>query len=111
MIPRRLSKWIGLVAVIAIYSTATTSWANSARSREKCGLIQSIDREHRALTLLPSKSDKALTFVWNKQTRFIHNSKFDSADSVKEGMRLRVYYHSPFFGKPFATKVVWENGK
>ena len=109
MIAQRLPKLFGLLALLVIFLTATTSWALSPQSREKCGLIQSIDREHRALTLLPSKSDNALTFVWDKQTRFIHNWKIDSADSLKEGRRLCVYYRSPFFGKPYLTKIVWQD--
>jgi len=31
--------------------------------------------------------------------------------SLKEDLRACVYYRSPFFGKPFVTKVVWTNGE
>ena len=109
MIAQRLPKLFGLLALIVICSTATTSWASSPRSREKCGVVQSIDREPRALTLMPSKNGKALTFVWNNQTRLIHNGKFDSADSLKEGTQICAYYRSPFFGKPYLKKIVWQN--
>jgi hypothetical protein len=32
-----------------------------------------------------------------------------SATELKVGMDVTIYYHSPFFGKPYATKVVWTN--
>ena len=43
------------------------------------------------------------------QTQFVRNWEFEGADALKPGTRGRVYYHSPFFGKPFVAKVVWTN--
>ncbi len=111
MIAQKTPKLFGFLALLVICLAATTSWARSPQAREKCGLIQSIDREHRALTVLPAKTDKALKVVWVNQTQFIHNGKLDSAASLQVGAQACVSYHSPFFGKPFATKIVWADGK
>jgi hypothetical protein len=42
-------------------------------------------------------------------TRFIKGWKFTNDTALKMGLRACVYYLSPFFGKPFVTKVVWTN--
>jgi hypothetical protein len=48
---------------------------------------------------------------WNVSTwPVIHNWHFAPADELKDGTRAVVYYRTPFFGKPFVTKVVWVNG-
>jgi hypothetical protein len=44
---------------------------------------------------------------WKPGTSFVRGGEFDRADSLKEGARVCVYYRSPFFGRPFVTKVVW----
>lgn len=47
---------------------------------------------------------------WTKNTRFIYKRELTNAVALKDGLSVVVYYHSPLFGKPFVTKVVWENG-
>ncbi len=49
--------------------------------------------------------------IWTKQTKFIHNAEFAPASELKESATAVVYYRSPFFGRAFATKVVWTNNQ
>ena len=51
-----------------------------------------------------------LTLVWNSQTRFIEGTRSVTAAEVTKGTAVTVSYHTPFFGKRFATKIVIERG-
>lgn len=59
------------------------------------------------MTIQSPKRDLPATFAVKRQTKFIKDWKFADSSAVKEGMRACVYYRSPFFGKPFVTKIVW----
>ncbi len=98
------------VTVLLCLSSADT-WARPPRAREFCGVIQAIDVQSHTLTVQSPKRDQPLTVVWKRDTQFIHDWKFTDSAALKEGLRACVYYRSPFFGKPFVTKVVWVNGK
>ena len=62
------------------------------------------------MTLQCGKDAKALELVWTKQTAFLQDWKFADAASLRTNQAVVVHYRSPFFGKKFATKVVWKNG-
>ena len=85
------------------------AWARPPRAREQCGVLEHIDRETRALAIRRSKECKLLQLAWTRRTKFIWNGEFDSSNSLEEGGYICVYYRSPFFGKPFVTKVTWKN--
>ena len=100
-------KIIGALALMVLGFGSVDAWARPPRAREQCGVLDRIDRETRALTVRRTKEGKPLEVIWTNQTKFIGNWKFDSSSSLKEGSHVCVYYRSPFFGKPFVTKVVW----
>jgi hypothetical protein len=79
----------------------------TVRPREEFGTIQSIDIGTRRLTVNPAREAKPLTLIWNSQTRFLQDWRFTTVEQLKQGTRVTVYYHSPFFGDRFATKIVW----
>lgn len=83
--------------------------ARPPRARELCGVIQAIDLQTCSLTIQSPKRGQPATFAIKSDTRFIKDWKFAESASLKEGLRACVYYRSPFFGKPFVTKVVWVN--
>ena len=101
---------IGLAAIAVVLLSGADSWARPPRAREACGVVQKIDRETKTLTVLSEKRGEPLNVVWKRDTKFIHNRKFAESASLKEDLRACVYYRSPFFGKPFVTKIVWVNG-
>lgn len=101
---------VGLAAVALMLLSAADSWARPPRAREVCGVVQQIDREAHMLTVLSEKKREPLNVVWKRDTKFIHNWKFTDSGSLKEERQACVYYRTPFFGKPFVTKVVWVNG-
>lgn len=86
---------------------APSAEAHAPRARELCGVIQSIDSQSGTLTIQTTKGNAPATFAIKRDTRFLKDWKFGDAGLLKEGLRACVYYHSPFFGKPFVTKVVW----
>jgi len=59
------------------------------------------------LTYAQEKGPQKL--IWNSDTLFLRNWKTVPATELKQGAHITVYYHSPFFGKPFVTKVVLDN--
>lgn len=82
----------------------------TVRAREKFGTIQSIDFQTRRLTINPVRDAQPLTLIWNSQTRFLQDWHFTTVERLKRGTQVTVYYHSPFFGDRFATKVLWATG-
>lgn len=105
------SRKVGLAAIALVLLSCADSWARPPRAREVCGVVQKIDRETQTLTVVSEKKAGPLNVVWKRDTKFIHNWRFTDPGSLKEDLRACVYYRSPFFGKPFVTKVVWTNGE
>ncbi len=101
---------IGLVVTALVLLSGLDSWARPPRAREVCGVVQKIDRETHALTVLSEKKGEPLNVVWKPDTKFVHNWKFTDLVSLNVERRVCVYYRTPFFGKPFVTKIVWVNG-
>ena len=98
------------VLVAATLFAATDAFAHTTRSRPVEATIECIDLEDRALTIAPDEGKGPSDLALTKRTKFIHNWKFAPASELKSGKRAVVYYRSPFFGKPFVTKIVWVNG-
>ena len=89
---------------------ATDAFAHPPRSRPVEATIESLNLENRKLTIAPAKGKGPSVVALTRQTKFIHNWKFAPASELKTGARATVYYRTPFFGKPFATRIVWVNG-
>lgn len=96
--------------VAATLFAATDAFAHTTRSRPVEATIESIELESRTLTISPAKGKGPSDLALTKRTTFVHNWKFAPASELKPGKRAVVYYRSPFFGKPFVTKIVWVNG-
>ena len=84
--------------------------ANTHRDKNCCGTIETIDPDARILRIHRDGEAVPLTLVWNSQTRFIEGTRFVTAAELTRGARVTVWYHTPFFGKRFATKIVIERG-
>lgn len=108
MKPKTFAPSLSLLVFAALALTAATSSARPPRARELCGVLQNVDGGAHRLALLPTGSGKPLEVDWKPDTSFVRGGEFDRADSLKEGARVCVYYRSPFFGRPFVTKVVWQ---
>lgn len=95
------------LVLVTLCLAACDTWARPPRARELCGVLQNVDGEARTLTLTPEKGERPFVAVWKRDTKFLKNWNFESADALKRGVRACVFYHSPFSGKPFVTKVIW----
>lgn len=103
-------KTIGICSALILTGTMLTPQSAEARpprARELCGVIQAIDLQTRTVTIQSPKRNQTATLVVTGDTQFIKDWKFTDSDALKKGMRACVYYRSPFFGKPFVTKIVW----
>lgn len=76
--------------------------------RSECcfGTVETIDQDARSLRIRRDGEALPLTLVWNRSTSFIEGTRFVTAAELTKGARVTVWYHTPFFGKPFATKIV-----
>jgi hypothetical protein len=81
--------------------------AHSPIAREASAIVQTINHDKRILTLTYPQGRGPQVVVWNSDTEFLCDGKAVPATFLKEGTHVTIYYHSPFFGKPFAMKVVW----
>jgi len=80
--------------------------ARPPRSRSELGVIESVDPAPRVVHLRSSHRREPLRFVWNSRTRFVAGEHFTSADQLRSGGGVQVWYRTPFFGERFATKIV-----
>ena len=95
----------------AAFVTTPNAEAHAPRARETQAVVQTVNHDKRTLTLSYPQGRGPRQLVWHSDTKFLRDWKFVPATELKEGTRATFYYHSPFFGKPFVTKVVWESGK
>lgn len=107
----KLRAALGVVAILATLLASPEAPARPPRAREARAVVQSIDRSNRTLTLKFPQGRGPDQVIWTKQTKFIHNAEFAPASELKESATAVVYYRSPFFGRAFATKVVWTNNQ
>lgn len=106
-----VNRIISPLLLAMVCATASDAWARPPRAREQRCVIQTIQPNSRAMTLRCGKDAEPLELVWTKQTQFVKDWRFTESAQLKPGQQATVYYHSPFFGKKFATKVVWQSGQ
>ena len=100
-----------LVLLLMVALMTLNAAAHTPRAREAIASVQTINYDKRTLWLTDLQGRGPREMIWHSDTIFLRDWKVVSATELKEGTHARVYYHSPFFGKPFITKVIWENGK
>ena len=105
----RIVEVFSVVVLIAGFLIVPDAKARPPRAREAVAVIQVIDHSERILSLNHQQGRGPRELVWNSDTKFLRDWRFVPATELKEGTLATVYYHSPFFGKPFVTKVVWTN--
>jgi hypothetical protein len=101
----RFTAWLALITLCLAASNAE---ARPPRAQEMCGVLKNIDPQSRTLTLA-SENAGDFSAVWRTDTRFLKNWRFDSVSSLQPGGHACVFYRTPFFGKPFVTKVIWKS--
>ena len=99
-----------MLLVVSALLTAWPAAAHTTRSRPASGVVESLDAATRTMVFAPATGTAPHQLVITRQTKFIHDWQFASAGEVKPGTKAVIYYRTPFFGKPFVTKVVWSNG-
>ncbi len=104
-----IPKIIGTFLLLACCFANFSAFAHTPHAREAHGVIQSIDYQKRMLTLTYIQERGPQKLIWKSDTQFLRDLKPVPATELKQGAHITVYYHSPFFGKPFAAKVVFEN--
>ena len=106
----RKTRSLSVLLVVSALFIAWPAAAHTTLSRPASGVVESLDASTRTLLFTPAKGHAPRELVITRQTKFIHDWQFTSASEVKPGTKAVVYYRVPFFGKPFVTKIVWQNG-
>ncbi len=101
---RPISKTVSTLLLILCCFTSSSVFAHTPHAREEHAVVQSIDYQKQILTLTYAQKSGPQKLAWKSDTEFLRDSKPVLAAALKEGVHVTVYYHSPFFGKPFVTK-------
>ena len=101
-----MPKALSLVLLLVLSISTPDASARSPQPRVEDGFIERIDRANRILQLRRSKKFESLLIVWNSLTSFFKNARSATPDELRVGTRVTISYHTPFVGKPFATKIV-----
>ena len=109
MKPHPISKTISTLMLVVCCFVSSSDFAHTPHAREAHAVIQSIDCQKQVLTLTYAQERGPQKLIWRPDTQFLCDLKPVPATELKEGTPVTIYYHSPFFGKPFAIKVVWAN--
>lgn len=96
-----------MLASFAFFFVAPLAHAHPPRARELSVTVQSVQLETRTLVVIPTADSTPREYAWTKSTQFVENNRFVDASPLKEGAKAKIYYHTPFFGKPYVSKVVW----
>lgn len=94
------------IIVLTMLAQIPRSFGRPVRAREQFGTIQEVDVRTRRLTIDVGRDSEPLALVWNSSTWFVEGIHFTSVERLKRGMQVVVYYHSPFFGDRYATKIL-----
>ena len=100
-------KITGILVLFAWWFANPNAFALTPHANETCGVIQAIDCQKQMLTLAYPDGRNPKKLIWKSDSLFIRDSIPSSIKDLKEGANVTVYYHSPFFGKPIVTKIVW----
>lgn len=104
-----ISRRLAAALLSASFLVTPSTFAKQPRARPAEGKVLFLDRDTKSFVFKPDKK-RPMVLDWTKDTRFVHNWQSTNAVGLREGLSATIYYHSPFFGNPYVTKVVWENG-
>lgn len=85
---------------------SSNAFALPRLGRDAVGVVEHLDGNAKTFQLRRTNDAPPMTLIWNSRTRFIAGAQFVPAANLHEGTKVRVIYHSPFFGERFVTKVI-----
>jgi hypothetical protein len=94
------------LVLLAYFFGPAAVFAHVPRTREAEGIIRSIDQQKQTLVLDCGRERGPRRLAWKADTTFSRAGKSIPASSLKQGVTVLVYYHSPLLGKPFVSEVV-----
>lgn len=73
--------------------------------RRISGTVLQVEPRVREAGMKQDRKDTVIVFRWNDRTEFFANGTSTTAAILQPGERVNVTYHTPFFGKPFVSRV------
>lgn len=93
--------------IISCLMSAMAANAMPRLGREGTGSIQLVDANHHMFTIRLEGEIRPRSFEWTRDTRFFEGYALTTSRTLRAGAAVRIYYHVPFFGKPYVTKVTF----
>lgn len=110
--PRSISMiWIAVAVAVStgLSNLGRVDAVPSPEQHEMSGTVQRVDRE--TITIVVAGESKPVVFAWNKDTKFVRNGAFTTADTLRPGVQVTTRCSHPIFGsKPLLYRVSWNTG-
>lgn len=103
--PIMIRRHIFALALAVVVGMPTLATARTPRGRPITGIVQETNGQTREVEMRRTDTGATLSFVWSNRTIFVANRQVVDAAILKQGARVEVIYHRPFFGRPFVTKI------
>jgi len=96
-----------MVAALWVGSAERLDAVPSPEQHEMSGTVQRVDPD--TITIVPAGESKPVAFAWNKDTKFVRNGAFTTADALHSGTQVTIRCSHPIFGsKPLLYRVTWQ---
>jgi hypothetical protein len=96
-----------VVIVISAGNVGRLDAVPSPEQHEMSGIVQRVD--HETITILPAGYSKPEIFAWNKDTKFVRNGAFTTAEALRPGIQVNIRCSHPISGsKPLLYRVAWQ---
>ncbi|MBV9126776.1 MAG: hypothetical protein JO117_01680 [Verrucomicrobia bacterium] len=93
---------------LLLLQTPTTFALGLHHPTKEHGVVRTLDRAQRLLTIQCDSGAGRLVLHWTTRTGFIEDGQRVKADALHEGTRVAVYYQPPLFGKTDVNQVRWK---
>lgn len=82
-----------LVTVLLVGCSTSRNYPGPVHGLTFDGTVQSVDLQHKRLTLAPLKTSPPVVFTWERTTKFYKNGVPIRPESIELGKSTRVHYH------------------
>lgn len=95
-----------IIPMLAILATTTPlAVALPKLGRSITGTIENVNVQAKEVIMRQVDRGTVVSFVWNTRTTFSVSNRPADASILKKGQRVDAIYHTPFFGKPYVSRV------
>ena len=98
---------VALVAIaLSLANAGQLGAIPSPEQHEMSGTVQRVDQH--TITILVTDESNPVVFTWDKDTKFVRDGAFTTADALRANTRAQIRCSHPIFGKPLLYRVSWQ---